>query len=138
MTGKRWSSRLGGLAIGLTAACLAWLAAGTDARDADVPADIAVIPADATSVVSVRLADLWTGDFGRALRAQKNKILADVGTFLEKDLGVSPEEIARISRVQMSFESPREFALFSSKCLFGKISGSGTLVFKLMILFRWL
>jgi hypothetical protein len=76
------------------AAVVSWASA-----DADPAADAVLIPAEARGVLSIRLADLWSGDLVRAgwekIPKDRDKLAANI----EQDVGVRPEQVERLTIV---------------------------------------
>jgi prepilin-type processing-associated H-X9-DG protein len=74
-----------------------------NARGDDKPSSVEeeVIPADAVMVWTVNLAHIWDGDLTRPLRDKLSKEIADLGQVVEKDLGVVPEDVERLTFVEL-------------------------------------
>ncbi len=70
------------------------------------------MPADGVAVVSVRFADLWNN---AALKAAREKLVKKAPDFLEhakKELGVSPDDVERLTAVMPSLEGAPNWAVF--------------------------
>jgi hypothetical protein len=66
---------------------------------ATLPADLQAVPRDALATVSVRLADLWRSEFGKQLRQQKPKEVAGIAKVMEQNLGVTVDQVERVTLV---------------------------------------
>src|SRR5262245_30614272 len=78
--------------------------ANTPAASA-LPPDLALVPPDAFGFVHVRVADLFNSVVGQKVRQQMAKELAPVNQECKKRLGVTPEEIDRLT---LMMRSPKE------------------------------
>jgi prepilin-type processing-associated H-X9-DG protein len=81
-------------------------AGGLSARDGAKPADkealppdLARVPPDAVALVSSRLADLWDSDGGREVRRKYAKEMDKGVREFEKDMGVTPAQVERLTMV---------------------------------------
>ena len=81
MAMTRWRS--GAMAVVLSALLLALLSAvnslpaDADAKAGGLPTDLARIPSDGLLVCSIRVADLWSGDFLATVRKKHKEIALD-------------------------------------------------------------
>jgi hypothetical protein len=100
----------------LGAALLTFLAGltGLSAQDqppvspkANLPADLQRVPADATLLISVRVAELWNSEPVKAMRQQRAQELAEGIKLFEKEIGVAPDEIERAIVLMNDFHSMR-------------------------------
>jgi hypothetical protein len=89
------------IAVLLGATGLAWLGAQEKkprgAKAAALPAELARIPRDAGVVLSLRPADLWASEAGKAFRKRLGKDVRKVSGHFEEALGVTPEQVERLS-----------------------------------------
>jgi hypothetical protein len=87
----------------LLAAGLAWLGAEEkkvkEKPAAALPADLARLPPHDALFVSLRPADLWTSELGKGFRKRLGKDLTQVTNEFERLLGLSPDQIERLSLV---------------------------------------
>ena len=112
MSANVWGWKAVGQAavLAVTAATALWLA-GRSAQGGDAPAKATadekeVMPAGGVAVVSVRFADLWDN---AALKSAREKLAKEAPDFLEqaqKQLGVAPDEVERITGLWPSVERP--------------------------------
>jgi hypothetical protein len=116
----RWG---GVVSVLLGAALLTILAGRADLSAQDQPpsagqtalsADLQAVPADAAFLVSVRVADLWNNPAVMALRQQKAEELATGLKLFEKEIGVSPETMERVTVVVINFKSRPPLALITT------------------------
>ncbi len=70
--------------------------ADAEEKAAALPADLAKIPSDGMLLFSIRVADLWTGDFLKSVR-QKHKEIAQAAGEFEKRFGVALEQVERLT-----------------------------------------
>src|SRR5947209_17375847 len=88
------------LAALLGAAGLAWLAAAEKKKPAPaLPAELAGLPRDEFLLVSLRPADLWASEAGKAFRKRMGKDLELFTGEIERALGLSLEQVERVSFV---------------------------------------
>ncbi len=93
--------------LAAVAAAALWLAEGPEASGrAPAPGELDAVPADGVAVVSVRFAELWNS---AALKAGREKVAKEIPDFQEnavKALGVSPDDVERLTGVMPSAERP--------------------------------
>ena len=105
---KRW--RVGGIVAALTASLVAALLTVEDARPADeapkekaLPTDLAKIPSDALFAVSLRIAEVWSGDLPKALREKHTK---EIGFILEQFQKYTCLPLEQMERMTMVLLDP--------------------------------
>jgi prepilin-type processing-associated H-X9-DG protein len=129
MTSKGMSSQpTGGLG---RAACLAVVVAGAAvlawsltqegaARDeapkaqAELPADLARVPADATALMSIHLGAVWNSDWAREVRAKLADDLKDAQGEFERHFGLPLDQVNRLTLVIMDVRGPEPLAFVST------------------------
>ncbi|HEY7329581.1 MAG TPA: DUF1559 domain-containing protein [Gemmataceae bacterium] len=72
------------------------LPADERAKAIELPADLAKIPNDGLILFSIRVAELWTGDFLKSVRG-KHKEIADAAHEFEKRFGIALEQVERLT-----------------------------------------
>jgi hypothetical protein len=88
--------RVGRLAsVGLVG-LLAWLAIAAP-QEAELPADVALVPADALVMASLRIADLWNNELIKPARVRLEKELAGPLADFEKSVGAPAEQVERLT-----------------------------------------
>src|SRR5262249_43369274 len=110
---NRWlrAAWLAGVIVGALALC--WAPGGREAaaedkappKKGDLPPDLAFVPPDAMGMVSVRLAELWEGATGKAVRARIPREMAEGVKAMEKALGVGPGQVERLTGVLDGFNA---------------------------------
>ncbi len=93
------------LALGLIAAAGVWLAHRPDASAQEksaLPADLALVPTDATCFVHVRVGEVWNSELGKNVRKQFGKVLDEIVPQVEKNLGVAIGDVERGTLVMLS------------------------------------
>jgi prepilin-type processing-associated H-X9-DG protein len=121
MTGRRLRAAFGwlGAAI-LGAVCLVALGARGEvaaedkgpAKAGSLPPDLERVPRAALGLFSIRVADLWDSELGKAVRTKGAKEAAEAAKHFEKELGVAPGQIERLTLVLVA--GPEETALLVS------------------------
>lgn len=103
---SRW--RIGGAAGVLLGALLLAvlttenaLPADDEAKAAALPSDLAKIPSDGMLAASARIADLWTGDIFKSVRAKYEKEIDEVPKFFVARFGLSLEQVERMTVVML-------------------------------------
>jgi prepilin-type processing-associated H-X9-DG protein len=81
--------------VGL-AGLLVWMATAAPG-EADLPADVALVPADGLVMATIRVAELWNNEVIKPARVQVEKQLAEPLRRFEEDLGATPEQIERLT-----------------------------------------
>ncbi len=101
---KRW--RAGGMASVLSGAFLLALLtadnalpARDEAKPTALPSDLAKVPSDCFFLLSVRVADLWSGELVKPVRQKLTKDLDEAAREFEKRLGLPPEQVERLTIV---------------------------------------
>jgi hypothetical protein len=88
------------LAALLGIAGLAWLGAQEKKKpEAALPPDLAGLPRDQAMFVSLRPADLWASEPGKAFRKRLGKDLTHITDDFERLLGLTPDQVERLSLV---------------------------------------
>ncbi|HLJ93709.1 MAG TPA: DUF1559 domain-containing protein [Gemmataceae bacterium] len=68
-------------------------------------ADLERVPADAALLISVRVAELWNSEPIKAMRQQQGRELAEGAKAFEKEIGVTPGDMERVSIVMSDFHA---------------------------------
>jgi hypothetical protein len=99
-TSIRWRGGVGAMFFGTFLLALLSVnsspSANADAKAADLPADLAKIPSDGLILFSLRVSELWTGDFLKSVRG-KHKEIAEAAQEFEKHFGLPLEQVERLS-----------------------------------------
>ncbi len=111
----RW--RNGGVAAVLFSALLWTLLTAGNSVPAPVPvtlpADLAKVPSDAVFLASIRLADLWNGDFSRSVRQKYDKEINEgASREFENKFGVPINQVERLTLVGLKVIAPAELLFF--------------------------
>jgi hypothetical protein len=72
------------------------LPADAEEKQVALPPDLAKIPSDSMLLCSIRVADLWTGDFLKSVRKKHKEIAQAAGEF-EKHFGLALEQVERLT-----------------------------------------
>ncbi len=91
------------------------LAVGQDkGAKAELPADLARVPADAYLLQSFRLGELWAGDAGKAVRAVAGKDYPQLLKDAEAALGSPPEAVERLTLVFVGLQGAEPMIFVST------------------------
>src|SRR5262245_57932614 len=88
----------------LAVAC--WPAGGDQDKQAKQPADLGWVPAEGAALVSLRPADLWKSDLGKAFRAELAKEEKAAAAGFAQEVGLEPAEMERLTVVFPGLKSP--------------------------------
>src|SRR5690349_21190925 len=111
----RW--RTGGVGAVLFGALLWILLISENSLPAPVPvtlpADLAKVPSDAVFLASVRLADLWNGEFSRSVRRKYDKEMNEgASREFENKFGLPINQVERLTLVGLKVIAPAELLFF--------------------------
>lgn len=112
----RW--RGGGVACVLLAAVLlALLSAESsqpaeEAKNPDLPPDLAKVPSDAAFLISGRIADLWNSGITKSVRQKLAKEINEAAGEFEKTFGLPLQQVERLSMVNVNMEGPPQPLFF--------------------------
>ncbi len=95
-------SLLAGLVLAATVLLVRRPEAAAQDRVAQLPADLALVPGDATFFVHVRVGEVWNSELGKNVRKQLGKELAEMTPRIERGLGVAIADVERGTLVMLS------------------------------------
>jgi hypothetical protein len=123
MTRSWWQAA--GLAVLLAGlAALGWQAAGGAAEDKPstetLPPDLARVPAKSLALISVRAADVWSGALAKGVRSKLGKEFAAVVKETEKETGLTPDDVERMTMVMVRTPDDHPLIFFATTKAFDK------------------
>jgi hypothetical protein len=96
----RWRGGMAAILLGVLLLALLTtqnnLPADEEAKASALPTDLAKIPSDGLLLISIRIADLWTGDFLKTVRS-KHKERTEAAQEFKKRFGLPLEEVERLT-----------------------------------------